>query len=77
MTSREELIKEFSSAPYWLINGTKYYSAELIADFIITDRKRICTPLLEFISKGYHGGLYADNAMKETLTLAGLSEDLK
>lgn len=73
-SSREKVIQELADLD---IQGS-YMSLGEIADFIISDRKRICEPLVKYKHVGHNaivsivGQIYSD--VKETLRNAGLDE---
>ena len=67
MTERKKLIEELE----FMTKDSGDTCFECIADFILADRKRIVKPLVKFKNKGYSGGTFANNAIDQTLKLAG------
>lgn len=58
-------------------DGYKFNYADKIADFILTDRKRIVEPLVKMLYEGYLGGKESEKgkyqiAIEKTLKNAGV-----
>ena len=86
MTERERLIEELSKRGLRLGAIKTLNTAESIivfrasmADFIINDRKRICEPLVKWRKADPYTkeGKYPEDAISETLKLAGQQEGLE
>lgn len=83
MTEREQLIKELSKLGAKSVGYGYFDYVGVLADFIISDRKRIVEPLVDFRNNVHkYGGLIAwirlDNkereAIEKTLLNAGIGE---
>lgn len=75
MTTREELVKELNKLP--VISYATYpdeWGLEIIADFIISDRKRIVEPLVKFKKYRYNRGSNVNSAIDEILKNAGIEQ---
>ena len=72
--SREALMKELGKSSFTRGMGTQHHNA--IADFILSDRKRIVEPLVRFLPEKYEASTMwmkvCSKAINDTLELAGL-----
>jgi hypothetical protein len=72
MTEKEKLIQELESRHTYGVKGI--LDTEIVVNFILEDRKRICKPLIKL------DGIYYDcvtyfNTIKKVLKLAGLGKE--
>lgn len=73
MNAREDIIRQLQEiAPYSLKGITGDKAAEIVADFIIADRKRIVEPLVK-LKECYITNHETKEAIDETKKRAGLN----